>query len=206
MHRRTLILKDREESWRLQSREIWLKEGDNNTKFHHKYANGKKTINTIWELKNKHGQAIQSFHELVAQENSHFKDIYKAPNIATRAEVMRISQLFPKFVDQEVDQELTREVTLDELEGTLKWLKKDKSSGPDGWTVEFYIAFFNIIRADLLRIIEDCRRHGRMSEGLNSTFIALIPKANKPSSFNDLGLYIYVTASTKSSQRLSPTT
>jgi len=34
------ILKDREETWKLRSREIWLLEGDDNAKLFHKYANG----------------------------------------------------------------------------------------------------------------------------------------------------------------------
>eukprot|EP00253_Pinus_taeda_P016616 PITA_16616 len=46
--KRTHILKDREERWRLRSRAIWIKEGDDNTKFYHKFANGRKSINTIW--------------------------------------------------------------------------------------------------------------------------------------------------------------
>jgi len=142
MHKRAQILKDREERWRLQNRAIWLKDGDDNTKFYDKYGNGRKVINTIWELKNEHGQAIQTIRVWAALANLHFKDIYKAPPITTLVEVMPTAQLFPIFIDQEADLELTREVTLDDLEGTLKWLKQDKSPGPDGWTVEFYIAFF----------------------------------------------------------------
>lgn len=178
MHKRTQILKDREESWRLRSRAIWLKDGDNNNKFYHKFANGRKAINTIWELKNEHGKSIQTFQEMAALANSHFKGIYKAPPIATLEKVMRTAQIFPRFVDQEAELELTREVTLDEPEGTLKWIKKDKIPGLDGWTVEFYIAFFDII--------EDCRRRGRMFEAFNTTLITLILKADKPSTFDDL--------------------
>lgn len=46
------ILKGREETWRLQSIAIWLKEGDDNSNFFHKFANGRKVINTIWKLTN----------------------------------------------------------------------------------------------------------------------------------------------------------
>lgn len=41
------ILKERKETWRLRSRAIWLKEGDDNSKFFHKFVNGRKEINTI---------------------------------------------------------------------------------------------------------------------------------------------------------------
>jgi len=56
-------------------------------------------INTIWELKNKQGQSMQSFQDLATLENTHFKDIYNDPPIATLAEVMHIAQTFPRFVD-----------------------------------------------------------------------------------------------------------
>lgn len=75
---------------------------------------------------------MKSFSELVALANTHFKGIYTEPPIATLAEVMHIAQSYPRFMDQEVEQELTKEVTLEELEATLKWLKKDKSPGLDG--------------------------------------------------------------------------
>lgn len=45
--KRTQILKEREESWRLRSRAIWLTAGDDNTKFYHNFANDRKAINTI---------------------------------------------------------------------------------------------------------------------------------------------------------------
>lgn len=37
----------------------------------------------------------------------------------------------------------------------------------------------------MLRVVEECRLSGRMSPAIKSTFIALIPKADRPSSFND---------------------
>jgi len=73
----------------------------------------------------------------------------------------------------------------EELEATTKWFKKDKSPGPDGWTIEFYIAFFDISGNDLLRIVEDCRRNGNIPSAIKSNFIALIPKSDSPTSFNE---------------------
>ena len=48
-------LKEREETWRLRSRSTWLKEGADNSKFFHKFANGRKAINIIWKLTNEQG-------------------------------------------------------------------------------------------------------------------------------------------------------
>lgn len=60
------------------------------------------------------------------------------------AEILRIAQTFSRFVDEEAGLDLTKEVSMGALEATLKWLKKDKSPGSDGWTVELYSAFFDI--------------------------------------------------------------
>lgn len=38
-----------------------MQEGDDNTKFYHKYDNGRKAINTIWKLKDDHGHSINTF-------------------------------------------------------------------------------------------------------------------------------------------------
>ena len=53
-----------EEEWRLKSRAIWLKSGDENTSFFHNYAKGRKSANTIWSLKDEEGRAVKSFSDL----------------------------------------------------------------------------------------------------------------------------------------------
>lgn len=90
---------DREEAWRLRSRVTWLLEGDDNTKFYHKFANGRKNINTIRQLLDEHGHHANTFPQLATLANSHFKHIYKAPPEANLAKIMQVAHLFPRFVD-----------------------------------------------------------------------------------------------------------
>lgn len=96
---RDKILKDREESWRPRSRVIWLQEGDNNTKFYHKFANGCRVINTIWQMTNKQGIRVHSFRHLASLTTSQFMNLYKAPPNASLAKIVRVSQLFPCFMN-----------------------------------------------------------------------------------------------------------
>eukprot|EP00253_Pinus_taeda_P026957 PITA_26957 len=182
---RTQVLKDREASWRLRSRAIWLQEGDENTKFFHRFANGRKAINTIWELQNDQGQQVHTLGEIAALATSHFKNTYEAPREATLLEIMRVVENFPRFVDVEDEGELTKEVTMGELEATIWGLQRDKSPGPDGWPIEFYTAFFDLLGQDLLSVINHCRLSGKIPSAIKSTFIALIPKSDKPISYND---------------------
>ena len=74
---------------------------------------------------------------------------------------------------------------MDEIKQALKSFKKDKLSGPDGWHVEFFLAFMDLIGIDLLDMVETSRLEGRVLPSLNSTFFALIPKKEKPLTFAD---------------------
>eukprot|EP00253_Pinus_taeda_P032224 PITA_32224 len=132
-----------------------------------------------------HGHLITSQRNLANLATGHFRGIYKDPADVNILEIMRIIELFPSFEDQEDSEELMKEVSMAELEATLKWFKKDKSPGPDGWTIEFYLTFFDTLGNDLLQIVEDSRRRGRISSAIKSTFIALIPKSNAPLTFDD---------------------
>ena len=67
----------------------------------------------------------------------------------------------------------------------LKSFSKDKSPGPDGWTIEFYLHFFDLVGPDLLELVENTRLHGKVTGAINSTFLTLIPKASTPTTFGD---------------------
>lgn len=51
--------------------------------------------------------------------------------------------------------------------------------------MEFYLAFLELLGKDLLAVIEESRITGHIHPPMNFTFIALIPKSDSPSSFND---------------------
>jgi hypothetical protein len=74
---------------------------------------------------------------------------------------------------------------LEELKEVLLLFKKEKSRGPDKWTVELFIFFFDLVGEDVLAMVEESRILGAIPGGLNATFLTLIPKANNPSSFDD---------------------
>lgn len=128
---------------------------------------------------------VNSFLQLAKLASSNFKCTYRDPRETNLVEIIKVAQLFPRFVDPVEGDELIKVVSLEELEHTLKWFEKDKSLGLDDWSIEFYLAFFDIIGEDLLKIVEDSRIKGFLETSISSTFIALIPKKDNPYSFED---------------------
>ena len=62
-----------------------------------------------------------------------------------------------------------------------------KSPGPDDISFGFIKEFWNLLKDDLLRFMVEFHRNGKLTKGLNSTFIALIPKVNSLQRLNDFG-------------------
>jgi len=60
-----------------------------------------------------------------------------------------------------------------------------KSPGPDGINFGFFKQFWVLLREDIMRFISEFHRNGKLSKGINSTFIALIPKVESPQFLND---------------------
>jgi hypothetical protein len=133
----------------------------------------------------RYGVLINKQEDLLKEATNYFKTSYKAPSTLKTIDQCKITDLFPQMLDEEESCSMYEPVTLEELLEVLSHFKKEKSPGPDGWTSEFFIFFFDLIGEDLLAMVEETRRLGSVMGGLNATFLTLIPKTNCPRSFDD---------------------
>jgi hypothetical protein len=60
-----------------------------------------------------------------------------------------------------------------------------KSPGPNGINFGFLKEFWPELKGDIMRFITEFHRNGKLTKGINSTFIALIPKVDNPQKLND---------------------
>ena len=79
--------------------------------------------------------------------------IFKDDGLTNIEAQLKVIRLFPSFLQHQEDLEsFTRQISMEEVEMALKSFKKDKSLGPDGWLVEFFLAFLDLLGNDLLNI------------------------------------------------------
>eukprot|EP00253_Pinus_taeda_P018287 PITA_18287 len=150
-----------------------------------KQMESRKSENTIWRLKDEEGREVSSFPELSGLGKRHFQNIFTDQGEATIAEVFSTVQSFPGFIEEDEAKDLTILVTKEEIEAAMKLMGKDKSPGPDGWTIELFLHFYEQIGAEITEVVEESRLKGVIYRPFNSTFIALIPKKDDPESFED---------------------
>ena len=67
----------------------------------------------------------------------------------------------------------------------MYYFQKGKSPGPNGLIIEFFQGFYDLVKEDLLKAVQESQRVGKVLGDLNSTFLALIPKKQNPYSFEE---------------------
>lgn len=75
---------------------------------------------------------------------------------------------------------LQRDITLEEVEYVLNISSFGKAPGPDGFGIECIKLFWNDIKQSVMKCYEDFISKGTFLKGLNSSFVALIPKKVQP--------------------------
>jgi hypothetical protein len=127
------ILKIEEEYWRQKSRATWLKCGDRNTKFFHKFASARRNQKHIWEIDDDTGQTFRGQEEIKGEATRFFKKLYAADGPRAPLDQVNLVRLFQRFVTVEDNVLLDRVVTKQEIWDILSLFAKDKS--PWAWTV-----------------------------------------------------------------------
>jgi hypothetical protein len=73
----------------------------------------------------------------------------------TIADIVRMFGFFQIFVNEEDYKHLMEEVSEEELKEVLCSFQKNKSLGPNGWTIEFFLGFYDLIWKDILQVVEE---------------------------------------------------
>lgn len=61
----------------------------------------------------------------------------------------------------------------------------DKSPGSKGFNLKFIKAFWDMLKVDFMRYLEEFHQNGVIPRGCNSSFISLIPKVEVPNQLDD---------------------
>ena len=182
-------------SWRQKSREVWLSEGDRNTKFFHKMANSHRRGNMLARVKI-NGVWLTKENEVKEGVVNEFKTMLSSaggwrPSLRglsfERLEAVDAASLEEPFSEQEVME-------------ALKGFCGDKAPGPDGFSMAFWQSSWEFVKEEVMGFCRDFHNHGRFVKSLNATFIVLIPKKRGAEDLRDFrpislvgGLYKWLT-------------
>ena len=102
--------------------------------------------NTISSIKDYGGQLLNTHEEIEAMLVQHFRSIADE-TILDRAHFMRdLTRHIPRLVSREDNINLNRQVTKEEVNEVLKEMKNSKASGPNGFNMDLFKAYWDIFK------------------------------------------------------------
>nr|GEX27840.1 RNA-directed DNA polymerase, eukaryota [Tanacetum cinerariifolium] len=98
---------------------------------------------------------------------------------------LKINFLFSKRLSDVQASDLERRVSRDEIRLAVWNCGENKSPGPDGYSFEFFIKYWNLVGSDLCDAVEYFFETESFPNGCNSSFVALILKITDAKFVND---------------------
>jgi hypothetical protein len=166
-------------SWQ-QSRMHWLKDGDANSKYFHTIISSRRRRNAIVSLM-VNGELVEGVQPIRKVVFDHFKDHFAEQHVL-RPGVGNLQ--FCQLSHME-GSGLIKPFSEEEVKAAVWDCDSYKSPGPDGVNFGFIKDFWEDIKGEVMRFISDFHRNSKLSRGINSTFIALIPKVDSPQRVQD---------------------
>ena len=172
-----------EEYWRLKSCSLWLKAGDRNTTYFHRQYRARLSRNHIAEITTSSGQVCKGFDQIKEAAEKHFQNLLSAERDGSKEDITDFLTNIPKLVSLDDNDTLLNPVTEEEISKIVWSMEPDKAPGPDGFSIHFYRICWELIKPNLLIMMHGFMRKAKVGGGINSTFLALIPKEANPGSF-----------------------
>ena len=119
---------------------------------------------------------VRSFEDKAEVGVDFFQNIFKEPEGCPIQKILEVLGVVVRMITEEMNEELTKKISEEEIRHTLHTFQKGKSRGPDRFTVELYLGFYDMLKKDILEVVKESQRLGKVLGMLNSTFLTLIPK------------------------------
>ena len=166
-----------EEVFKQKSKMHWLEVGDRNNKFFHNAAKIREVMNAIREVVCPDGSIATTEEDIKKEAKRFFSELlthrpldYEIPSVESLQDLLQF-----RCSEEDCDN-LIRDVSAEEVKEVIFKMPSNKSPGPDGYTVEFFKAAWQIIGNDVVVAVQSFFIKGFLPKGINSTILALIPK------------------------------
>ncbi|KAI0488576.1 hypothetical protein KFK09_028414 [Dendrobium nobile] len=162
--------------WRQRAKAKWIKDGDANTKFFHSFANSRRNVNWISQVKDANG--VLSDNPGTIEEV--FMRFFQVKWKSWICSFDGWPKLWASLLDSDKNL-LNRELDEAEISEVILNLENIRAPGLDGISYSFFKAFWKIIRVDVVRAVQQIFHTSSMNRDWKDTLFMLIPKSSNPS-------------------------
>lgn len=166
--------------WKQKSRVKWLKLGDRNTRFFQVTANNRFKRNLVGSV---------SVNGVMVEDPGMIKDAaveFFGNNFKEERRIRPVLEgVFTRKLESGVARHLEKQFEEKEILAALKGCCSFKAPGPDGFNFSFVKKGWDFLKDTVFKFFSEFYTNGKLTKGINSTFVALIPKVACPLSFKE---------------------
>ena len=168
--------------WEQHARALFLKYGDRNTGYFHSKASHWFRRNKISGLRNLDNVWCTSDLQIKDIVVEYFQSLFSSSHPSVQSDIFEA--VMPS-VSLEMNEQLLKPFTREEVEVALHQMEPITAPGPDGMPPLFYHSFWNLIGNDISSAVLDCLNNCNIPKEINHTNITLIPKVKSPEFITD---------------------
>ena len=169
-----LTLRDLEGA-KIRSRVQWFEDGEKPTRFFFKLERERMDRNFVSSILNADGVEVFAREGIEHAHVCFYTDLF-SPEPTDPVCKQRLLQGFARSLTESDRDFCDEALSLSELAESLSSLNLGRSPGPDGFTVEFYRAFWHLLGPFFLRVARECFSDGALSDSMKGSATRLIFK------------------------------
>jgi len=160
-----------------RSKCCWVAEGKKATKYFFNLVKSNYNRKTINEIKLENDEKTTDETQILSMIRLYYSNLYNSQTTDAQDsfEIFTEGLEIPKLDDAE-RHALDGPLSFEECQKSLESVENGKSPGEDGFTVEFYKHFFDLVGVDLSASLNRAYEHGRLSISQRRVIITLLPK------------------------------
>ncbi|XP_042950258.1 uncharacterized protein LOC122282367 [Carya illinoinensis] len=172
-----VLLEEEELKWRQRAKQQWLKGGDRNSKFFHKCATHRRKVNMIKRIIDERGVLATTQGAVSQVFQSYYQQLFTSSSLSSSEEVV---QVVDKVITPEMNRQLMKRCSLEEVRLAVFDMNPHGSPGPDGFSACFYQDHWLEVGVEVTTTVQEIFATRSGLAEINDTHIALIPKKKIP--------------------------
>ncbi|KAJ1378472.1 Endonuclease/exonuclease/phosphatase superfamily [Sesbania bispinosa] len=160
------LRRQKEIYWAQRSRVKWLNFRDRNTGFFHASTVQRRDRNKLYRLRNDQGTWVEGQNEVENLILSHFQEVYKSDGPINFSSCESAAR---RKITDAINEELMRPTNEEEVKRAVFSMGAFKAPVTDGLNGLFFQNHWEVLKADVVAVVEDFFIRGILPEELNET-------------------------------------
>jgi len=170
--------------WFQKARTEAIRDGDRNTRYYHLSTIIRRWMNIIETLQNQYGEWYSEDESIKSMVRDFFKALYTDESISYTPYIVPANG-FPRLSTEDMDS-LARPFTGNDIRKAIFDMDAFKAPGPDGYPALFFQKQLDLTGSQVTQVALNILQGKEFPEGVNETFLVLIPKVENPQSVTQL--------------------